>query len=67
VVGRRVAAFQIRRSSAPMRLRHRQRRRVVDRVLGEMHHPNAIDKIRFSASVAFPWRAIAKPRFRRPG
>jgi len=30
-----------------------------------MHDPNAIDAVRFAASVAFVWPAIAKPRRRR--
>jgi hypothetical protein len=30
-----------------------------------VHDPNAIDTVRFSASVAFPWSSVAKPRRRR--
>jgi hypothetical protein len=37
----------------------------VDRVLGEMHDPNAIDRIRFTVTLAFPWSHLAKPRRRR--
>jgi hypothetical protein len=31
-----------------------------------MHDPNAIDALRFKASLAFIWPAIARPRQRHP-
>ena len=40
----------------------------VDRVLHvaqQMHDPNAIDRLHFTAAVAFRWTALAKPRRRR--
>jgi hypothetical protein len=33
---------------------------------GEVHDPNAIDALRFKASLAFIWPAIARPRQRHP-
>jgi hypothetical protein len=31
----------------------------------EMHNPNAIDRIHFTATLAFVWPHLAKPRHRR--
>jgi hypothetical protein len=31
-----------------------------------LHDPNAIDALRFKASLAFIWPAIARPRQRHP-
>ena len=45
--------------------------KAADRLLGGpdavlvVHHPNAIDALRFGVSLAFVWPAIAKPRQRR--
>jgi Insertion element 4 transposase N-terminal len=30
-----------------------------------LHDPNAIDRLRFTAAIAFRWAALAKPRRRR--
>jgi hypothetical protein len=34
-------------------------------VAQQVHDPNAIDRLHFTAAVAFRWAALAKPRRRR--
>jgi hypothetical protein len=40
-------------------------RHVRERIAPPMHDPNAIDRLRFTAAVAFCWAALVKPRRRR--
>ena len=40
-------------------------RRMGEQIAVLVHDPNAIDRLHFTAAVAFRWAALAKPRRRR--